>query len=64
MGGHWEKTLRRARVQHRSMGKNPLTLQHWAAQLHFRVKVAEWAKKHTHLEIKRKELAKTTAEIH
>ena len=46
------------------MGKTPLTLQHWAAQLHFRVKVAEWARKHTHLEIKRKELAKTTAEIH
>lgn len=44
--------------------KTPLTLQHWAAQLHFWVKVAEWARKHTHLEIKRKELAKTTAEIH
>ena len=28
------------------------------------MKVGEWARKHTHLEIKRKELAKTTAEIH
>lgn len=48
----------------KTWAKHQLTLLHQATRLHFWVKAGAWARKHTRLEIKREELAKTTVEIH